>query len=212
MAYIEVQHISKILKKQKVLDDICLEMDKGKIYGFVGRNGSGKSVLMKIICGLLYADEGVIRVNGRQIGKDIDFPENTGALIEQCSFIPYMNGYKNLKVLAQINKKIDTQMIKDMMKIMGLNPDSKKWVYGYSLGMKQRLALTQAFMEDPELLILDEPMNSLDKEAVTLVRKLLIDKKKEGKAIVISSHYKEDIDSLCDKVFLIEEGKINYDK
>lgn len=212
MAYIEVEHVSKSMKKQKVLDDICLEMDKGKIYGFVGRNGSGKSVLMKVICGLLSSDEGVIRVDGKQIGKDIDFPQNTGALIEQCSFIPYMSGYNNLKMLAQINKKIDMQMVKDTMKMMGLNPDSKKWVYGYSLGMKQRLALAQAVMENPELLVLDEPMNSLDKEAVTMVREILLEKKKEGKTIILSSHYKEDIDSLCDEVFLMEEGKIDYDK
>ena len=147
MTYLRVQHVSKILRKQKVLNDICLEMDKGKIYGLIGRNGSGKSVLMKSICGLLIPDEGDIWINGKKIGRDIDFPENTGALIEQCSFIPYLSGEKNLEMLAQINKKIDKQEIKKTMQMLGLDPENKKWVCRYSLGMKQRLALAQAFME-----------------------------------------------------------------
>lgn len=212
MAYIEIQHVSKTLKKQKVLDDICMEMDQGNIYGIVGRNGSGKSVLMKSICGLLVPDEGTIWVNGKRVGKDVDFPENTGALIEQCNFVPYMSGIKNLEMLAKINKKIGRQKIKRNMEMVGLSPDSKKWVYGYSLGMKQRLALVQAFMEDPEVLILDEPMNSLDSEGVALVRDLLKNKKEEGKLVILSSHYKEDIDYLCDHVFLMEAGMIKNDK
>lgn len=212
MTYLRVQHVSKILRKQKVLNNICLEMDKGKIYGLIGRNGSGKSVLMKSICGLLIPDEGDIWINGKKIGRDIDFPENTGALIEQCSFIPYLSGKKNLEMLAQINKKIDKQEIKKTMQMLGLDPENKKWVCRYSLGMKQRLALAQAFMENPELLILDEPMNSLDREGVILVRNILNEKKREGKLIIISSHYQEDIDCLCDKTFFIEEGILQNDK
>lgn len=212
MTYLRVQHVSKILRKQKVLNDICLEMDKGKIYGLIGRNGSGKSVLMKSICGLLIPDEGDIWINGKKIGRDIDFPENTGALIEQCSFIPCLSGEKNLEMLARINKKIDKQEIKKTMQMLGLDPENKKWVCRYSLGMKQRLALAQAFMENPELLILDEPMNSLDREGVILVRNILNEKKREGKLIIISSHYQEDIDCLCDKTFFIEEGILQNDK
>lgn len=212
MTYLRVQHVSKILRKQKVLNDICLEMDKGKIYGLIGRNGSGKSVLMKSICGLLSPDEGDIWINGKKIGRDIDFPENTGALIEQCSFIPCFSGEKNLEMLARINKKIDKQEIKKTMQMLGLDPENKKWVCRYSLGMKQRLALAQAFMENPELLILDEPMNSLDREGVILVRNILNEKKREGKLIIISSHYQEDIDCLCDKAFFIEEGILQNDK
>lgn len=212
MPDIEINGIRKTFKNQTVLDNISFECKSGSIYGLVGHNGSGKSVLMKIICGLLYPDNGYVRIDGKQIGKDTDFPPNTGVIIEQPNFIPYISGYKNLKYLADINKKVGREEIREVMKNIGLDPDSKKWVARYSLGMKQRLAIAQAIMEEPDLLILDEPMNSLDEKGIEDVRRYLLEIKKKGKTIILASHYKEDISVLCDRIIKLENGKIVSDE
>lgn len=212
MYHIEIKNISKSFKGQAVLEEICLGFEYGKIYGLIGHNGSGKSVLMKIICGLMTPDRGIVVVNNRIIGKDVDFPEKIGAVIERYDFNPYTSGFNNLKYLANINKRIDIHRVKDAMRDVGLDPESKKWVYKYSLGMKQRLSLAQAFMEEPELLILDEPMNGLDSEGVKLIRDYLLNLKKQGKTIVLSSHYIEDIDFLCDRIIKLENGRIVSDE
>lgn len=208
MPKIEVKNISKVYKKEKVLDDVNFCVNAGEIFGIVGRNGSGKSVLMKIICGLAAPTSGDIVIDEKIIGKDIDFPENLGAIIEQPAFMQFASGFKNLKFLADINKKIDKAEIRSTMEMVGLNPDSKKWVMNYSLGMKQRLSIAQAIMENPELIILDEPMNGLDKEMVNWLRGYLKEESDKGHTIIISSHIQEDIDILCDHVIELDRGCI----
>ena len=156
---IKVQNISLTIKKTEILKSISIEFERGKIHGLIGRNGSGKTMLMKCICGFVKPTEGTVRVAGKQIGKDCDFPENVGIIIETPGFIPYYSGYKNLKLLADLNKKINGERIKEAMKQVGLDPALKRHVKKYSLGMRQRLGLAQAIMEKPRLLILDEPFN-----------------------------------------------------
>ncbi len=208
MPDIIVNNLKKIFKKQVVLENINLEFNEGKIYGLVGHNGSGKSVLMKIICGLLYADEGEVLIDGKRIGKDIDFLPNTGVIIEQPRFIPYLSGYRNLKLLADINNNVGKKEIIDTLEKVGLSYKSKKWVGKYSLGMKQRLSIAQAIMENPSILILDEPMNGLDSEGVKMFRNCILKAKEEGKIIILASHYIDDINMLCDRILRLENGRI----
>ena len=165
-AVIRVQHVSKEFGRQKVLDDVSLEFYGGKIYGIIGRNGSGKTVLLKCICGLLQVSEGTIIVQDKVVGQEVDFPENIGFIIETPGFLPNDSGFKNLKYLASIKRKIDDEAIRTYMDLVGLDPDDKKRVGKYSLGMRQRLGIAQALMEDPDIIILDEPMNTLDYDEV----------------------------------------------
>lgn len=164
--------------------------------------------LFKMICGYMYPDKGRIIVNNDVIGKDVDFPDSLGALIETPGFICYQSGYTNLLYLAKIRNKITGKKVKDTIRLVGLDPDSRKWVGKYSLGMRQRLGIAQAIMEDPDILILDEPMNGLDEKGVEDIRKLLLDYKSEGRIILLTSHNKEDINALCDEVFYLQGGKI----
>lgn len=205
---ISVENVGLTIGKNAILRDINMEMCKGKIYGFVGRNGSGKTMLMKCICGFVRVTDGKITVNGKQVGEDVDFPDNIGIIIENPEFVPYYNGYKNLKLLADVKKKIGKEEIRDAMIMAGLDPDLKLHVGRYSLGMRQRLGISQAIMEDPDILILDEPMNGLDNEGVEDVRKILLKLKQKGKTVIIASHNKEDINILCDKVWNLEHGRI----
>lgn len=205
---IEVKNISKSFKNAQVLKSVSLEVEEGTICGLVGLNGSGKTVLMKAICGFLLPDEGEVLVRGKRIGKDCDFPENVGAIIENPGFSQFISGFKNLKNLASIQNKIDDEKIRDTMRLVGLDPDSKKWVSKYSLGMRQRLGIAQAIMEDQDILILDEPMNGLDKQGVADVRKILLELKEQGKTIILASHNMSDIDILCDKVYEMDAGEI----
>lgn len=203
---ITIKSVSLIIKKTEILKSISIEFEKGKIHGLIGRNGSGKTMLMKCICGFVKPTNGTIIVDGKQIGKDCDFPENAGIIIETPGFIPYYSGYKNLKLLADLNKKINSDKIKESMRQVGLDPNLKRHVKKYSLGMKQRLGLAQAIMENPDLLILDEPMNGLDKDGVADMRKYLLNLKKQGKTILIASHSAEDIEILCDTVCEMDKG------
>lgn len=206
MEKIELIGVNKSFKEEKVLKDICLTLTDNKIYGFVGRNGSGKSVLFKIICGYVIADSGKIMIDGKELGKDMDFPEGLGALIETPGFIWYQSGFENLRYLARIRNKINDAQVKDAIRQVGLNPDSKKWVGKYSMGMKQRLGIAQAIMEYPDILVLDEPMNALDEEGVEEIRQLLLKYRQLGRCILITSHNREDIEILCDEVFKIKSG------
>lgn len=203
---IKVNKLSLTLKKTEILKSISVEFDNGKIHGLIGRNGSGKTMLMKCICGFIRPTNGAITVDGKRIGKDCDFPKNVGIIIETPGFIPYYSGYKNLKLLADLNKKISAKQIRDSMKQVGLDPDIKRHVKKYSLGMRQRLGLAQAIMENPDILILDEPMNGLDKDGVKDMRKFLLEYKNQGKTIVIASHSSEDIEILCDTVCEMDKG------
>ncbi len=203
---IEVNDLSLIIKNNPILSDVNVTFERGKIHGLIGRNGSGKTMLMKCICGFVRPTSGKIAVDGKRIGKDCDFPDNTGIIIETPGFIPYYSGFKNLKLLADLRGKIKAGDIKSTMQKVGLDPDLKRHVRKYSLGMRQRLGLAQAIMEDPDLLILDEPMNGLDKDGVKDMRQYLLDLKAQGKTILIASHSAEDIDVLCDTVCEMDKG------
>ncbi len=205
-SYIRIIDVSKRFKNDLVLDHISLDMEQGKIYGFAGRNGSGKTVLFKLISGLLKPDSGEIIVAGKKLGKDMDFPENMGIMIETPGFLNQYSAYKNLEYLAKIRNKISTDDVKKAIEMVGLDANDKKRVGKYSLGMRQRLGIAQAIMENPHLLILDEPMNSLDTEGIRLVRGILEKTREYGATVLISSHYKDDIDVLCDSVYEVEKG------
>ena len=188
------------------MNDVNISFEKGKIHGIVGRNGSGKTVLFKCICGLMHPEEGVILVNGKRVGRDVDMPEDIGAIIEAPGFLPNYSGYKNLRFLANIRRKIGKEEILSVLKTVGLDPESRKHVGKYSLGMRQRLGIAQAIMEDPEILILDEPMNGLDNAGVQDIRALLLELKAQGKTILLASHNHEDIAALCDTVHEMDGG------
>ncbi|MDE6421412.1 MAG: ATP-binding cassette domain-containing protein [Lachnospiraceae bacterium] len=209
MSEISIRNVELVLEKTTILDDVCMEMKKGNIYGLIGRNGSGKTMLMKCICGFVKPTNGNIMVRNQVVGKDIDFPENMGILIENPGFISYYSGMKNLIMLAELNRKIDRRQVEETMRFVGLDPKMKRHVQKYSLGMKQRLGIAQAIMEDPDILILDEPMNGLDKEGVKDMRTLFLELKKKGKTILIASHNAGDIDELCDHVWEMEHGRSN---
>ena len=206
--YIKIKNVSKSFNDNKVINNVNVSFEKGKIHGIVGKNGSGKTILIKMMCGFIKPDEGTITINNKIIGKDVDFPDNVGAIIETPGFLPNLSAYKNLSYLASLKGKIGKEEINEAIKNVGLNPNDKKHVGKYSLGMKQRLGLAQAIMEDPDLLILDEPMNALDKNGVNDVRNLLIKLREDGKTIIIISHNSEDIDFLCDTVHEMEDGML----
>ena len=208
-AMISIENLNKQFKNQLVLNNINVKFSNGHIYGIIGRNGSGKTVLLKCICGFLKPTTGVISVNHKIVGKDIDFPENLGFIIETPGFLLNYSGYKNLKYLASIQKKIDSNEIKESMSLVGLDSADKKHVGKYSMGMRQRLGIAQAIMEKPDILVLDEPMNALDKNGVEEMRRLFLKMKSEGKLILLTSHNREDIEILCDEVYEMEEGILN---
>lgn len=206
---IKVVNLTKTYGNINVLDNVSVNFERGQIHGLVGRNGSGKTMLMKCICGFVMPTKGSIIVEGKIIGKDIDIPKNIGAIIENPGFLANYSGYNNLKFLASINKKIDKEQIRQTLKTVGLDPDSKKHVSKYSMGMRQRLGLAQALMEDPDILFLDEPMNGLDKRGVEEMRALFSRLREEGKTIIMANHSAEDIDILCDTVYEMDLGVIH---
>lgn len=205
---IVVEEVSKSYKGISVLDHVNISFEKGKIHGIIGRNGSGKTVFIKVICGLVRPDEGHVSVNGKEIGKDADFPESIGVIIEAPGFLPNLSAYRNLDYLASLKGVIGKEEIRNAMSLVGLDPDDRKHVGKFSLGMKQRLGIAQAIMENPDILILDEPMNALDKSGVAEIRELLLRLKAEGKTILIVSHNAEDIRMLCDTVHEMDGGKL----
>lgn len=205
---IKVSHVSKKFKGVNVLNDISLTCESGKIYGIVGHNGSGKTVLFKTICGFLSYDEGEISINGKIMGRDRDMLTEAGIIIEDPGFLRTWSAYHNLEFLYTLRNKKDKKYLCSILKQVGLDPKLRRPVGKFSLGMKQRLAIAQAIMERPEILILDEPMNGLDKNGVQEIRELLLRMKKENKLIILASHNREDIDILCDEVYEMEEGVI----
>lgn len=205
---IYVNNLSLKIQKDIILSDVDLHVEKGKITGLVGRNGCGKTMLMKCITGFVKPTQGEVIFDGKKIGEDVDFPKNTGIIIETPSFVPYYSGYKNLMELASLQKKIGKNEVEEVLKKVGLYEARNKLVRKYSLGMRQRLGIAQALMENPETLILDEPMNGLDNECVTLVREILMELKAKGKTILLVSHNTEDIRVLCDVIHEMDKGKI----
>lgn len=207
-SYIHVSDATKVIQGHTVLSHINLELNKGQIYGFRGSNGSGKTMLFRAISGLIRLTEGEIIVNDKHIGKDISFPENMGLLIEHPGFIPEYTGFKNLELLSLIQGKISKEQIKDALSKVGLDPNDKRKYKKYSLGMRQRLGIAQAIMEEPELIILDEPTNGLDEDGVKLINDLLLNLKARGKTLLIASHDCESLDNVSDEIYQIANGKI----
>lgn len=206
MAVISVEHVRLTVGAAQILRDISVQFEAGEIHGIVGRNGSGKTMLMKCICGFIRPTAGRIVVDGNQVGRDVDFPPDLGLLIETPGFIPYYSGLKNLELLAAVNRRASREKLEACMELLGLGDAKGKRVSKYSMGMRQRLGIAQAIMEDPKLLILDEPLNGLDEQGVEDIRALLLELKRQGKTILLSSHNGEDIDLLCDSVCKMAGG------
>ncbi|MCM1026903.1 MAG: ATP-binding cassette domain-containing protein [Roseburia sp.] len=205
---LKISGLTKSFRKRVVLDHIDLELEFGNIYGFVGANGSGKSVFFKTVCGFLRADSGTVALGDRVLGKDMDFLPELGVLIEKPGFIENYTQFENLKYLAQINGKIRDGEIRAALEAVGLDPNNREKVKNFSLGMRQRLAIAQAIMEDQKILILDEPFNGLDKEGAAQIRGLISRLKSPDRLILLTSHIPGDLEELADVVFAFAEGKI----
>lgn len=205
---IVMEDLHKAFGKEEILHGISHVFEAGKIHGIIGNNGSGKTVMMKCICGFLRPDQGHVRVSGKEVGKDIDFPDDLGIIIETPGFLPGLTGFRNLKLLASLRDIADEEKIRETILRVGLDPGLKKPVSKYSLGMRQRLGIAQAIMEDPALLILDEPFNGLDKHGVAQIRSLIKELREEGKTILLASHNQTDIDELCDTVCEMDAGRL----
>lgn len=203
---IKVKDVCKYFSKTQVLDHVNMECRQGEITGIIGRNGAGKTVLFKIICGLLSLDSGEILINGIKRERQTDVLPSVGIIIEEPAFLKNYSGIKNLEYLYMINNKNNRQYLERIMEKVGLDPKSKKHVGKYSMGMRQRLAIAQSIMEEPEFLVLDEPFNGLDSHGVNEMRELFLELKKRGKVILIASHNSEDINILCDNVYSMESG------
>ena len=203
---IKLEHYTKIIKENTILNDITLELKSGKIYAFVGHNGSGKSMLFKAICGFIKPTSGKVKVRNKVISKDICFPEKIGILIETVGLLPNLTAFENLKILASIQNEITDNDIKDTLSMVGLDPENKKPIKKYSLGMKQKVGIAQAIMEKPEIIIFDEPMNGLDLESVNNIRNIILDLKAKGNTILLASHNESDIDILADEIFQLNNG------
>ena len=206
--YIQLTNISKTFGKQTVLQTLTMGFEEGMIHGIIGRNGSGKTVLMKMLLGILKPTTGTVIVGDKRIRKDVDFPESAGAIIETIEFIPYMSAYQNLADIAAMRGNLSKTQIKEVLEMVGLGNVGRKHVSKFSMGMRQRLAIAQAVMESPKLLILDEPMNGMDEKGVEEMRRLILARKAAGTTIILSSHNIEDIRILCDQVYRIDAGVV----
>lgn len=208
MRIIQLEQATKRFNENIVLNNITVSFKQGLIHGIIGRNGSGKTMLLKVICGFVPLTSGKIFVNNVQLGKGTDVPSDVGIIIETPGFLPNYSAFQNLKLLAKIKNNVSIDRIQEVMCLVGLDPDNKKHVSKLSMGMRQRLGIAQAIMEDPSLLILDEPFNGLDANGIEDMRNLLLDQKEQGKTILMASHSSEDIKCLCDNVIRMEQGRI----
>ena len=207
-AAVRIKNLSRDFGRERVLHGVTRDFEAGRIHGIVGNNGSGKTVLMKCICGFLPPTGGEVIVGGLRVGRDVDFPPDLGAIIETPGFLPALSGVRNLEALAALNRRVDLAGIARAIRRVGLDPLLKKPVAKYSLGMRQRLGFAQAIMENPDILILDEPMNGLDNTGVQDIRTLLLELKAQGKTILLASHNREDISVLCDTVHEMDGGRL----
>lgn len=205
---IEMKNISKKVKGNKVLDDVNYTFEPGRIYGLFGSNGSGKTMLLRTIAGLIHPTEGKIEIDGKVLHKDISFPDNLGIIIEHMQLLPQYDALTNLKIIARIKKKASEIDMKDAISAVGLNPNSPLKVKKYSLGMKQRLNIAQAIFEKPNILLLDEPTNAIDEDGVLLIQELLLKERERGATIIIASHNKDDIAHLCDYQLRMKNGML----
>lgn len=206
--YIKCENATKKIKDRLVLNNICISLEKGKVHGIRGYNGSGKTMLLRAIAGLIKLSEGKIIVDKKTVGKDTPFPENVGVLIEYPSFIPDYTGFKNLLFLAKIKNKINEEEIRKTLLMVGLDPNDKRKFKKYSLGMKQRLGIAQAIMEKPDLLLLDEPTNALDEKGIQLMVQIIKEIKNDGKTIIVTSHDREFLGQVADDIYTISEGVV----
>lgn len=209
---IKLEHVTKSFKGIEIIRDVSTTFESGNIYGLIGKNGSGKSVFLKMLCGFYFPTSGSIYYNDDKLDVKNDFPKNTRALIENPDFIPELTGYENLKLLADIQNKIGDTQIFEALKVVNLYDEKDKKYSKYSLGMKQKLGIAQVIMEDPEVMIFDEPLNGIESDTAIKLRKFFIEKKKAGKLIIVASHIKDDINLLCDTVYKFENGKISYEE
>lgn len=208
MMNIKISHVSKTIKNNPVIKDISMELQSGAVYGFKGINGSGKTMLMRLISGLIRPSQGEISMNGKILGKDISFPNSIGVFLENPAFLDAYSGFNNLKLLASIKSVASDEDIRNTLLRVGLDPDSNKKYKKYSLGMKQRLGIAAAIMEKPEIVILDEPTNSLDEDGVDLVKHIVRNEKERGALVVVSCHDGEILKGMSDEVFLLEQGRL----
>lgn len=206
---LEVSHISKSIKNRPILVDISLSLESGNVYGIVGRNGSGKTMLFRALSGLMRVDAGEIYCNGKKLHTDIDVLPNLGIILENADLYPEYTCFKNLQLLGKINKKVDDTMIAQVIEKLGLDPKDKRTYRKYSLGMKQRAKIAQAIMESPEVLILDEPTNALDEQGVQDVRQIILAEKNRGTLVILASHSQEDIRYLSDTVYYMSNGHLS---
>ena len=209
---VKLSNVTKSFRKERVLRGITHSFEQGKIHGIMGFNGSGKTVMFKCICGFLRPDSGAVIVQGRRIGKDGDFPQSVGMIIESPGFLPHISGFANLKRLAAIRNRVTDEQIRESMARVGLDPFSKKKVGQYSLGMRERLGIAQAIMEDPGLLVLDEPFNGLDKRGAEEVCCLLDSLRKRGRTILVAAHNMLEIEYLCDTICEMDAGVLTQVK
>lgn len=209
---IEIKEISKSFRGVKVLKNVSMTLESGHIYGFIGHNGSGKTVLLKLICAFFEPTTGEILFNDTNIIKNNEYPPSTRALIERPTFISELSGKENLELLAKVQKKIGEKEIENALEKVGLEKEKDKLYYKYSLGMKQKLGIAQVLMEDPQILILDEPFNGLDDESAKNIRQILLEEKKKGKLIILATHLKEDIELLCDELYKFDDGVVTKEE
>lgn len=200
------KNVNKVIGGKQILKDVNLSLESGHVYGFVGRNGSGKTMLFRALSGLMRLSSGEVSLDGQILHKDIKVVPDLGIVIENAGLYPELSGLENLKLLAKLNHKIGETEIREAIIRLGLNPDDKKPFRKYSMGMKQRIVLAQAIMEHPKILMLDEPTNALDEDGVADIRQIIMEEKKKGTMVLIASHNKEDIEMLADKVFAVKEG------
>ena len=208
MTKIEVSNVVKTIRNNTVIDDITVSFDSGKIYGLKGINGSGKTMLMRLICGLIRPTKGSILINGKMLWRDITFPESIGILLENPAFLDFYSGRENLHMLAAIKKTTDDRRIRQVLDMVGLNPEDKKKYKKYSLGMKQRLGIAAAIMESPDIVLLDEPTNALDSDGIERFKKILEKERERGALIILTCHDYETLRDLCDEIYMIEGGKL----
>lgn len=203
-----LKSVSKVINHTVVLDDINCRFSGGNIYGIVGPNGSGKTMLLRAISGLIIPTGGEVIIDGKRLHKDISIPPSLGLIIERPEFLSYLTGLDNLKQLASIKRIVSDETIKRYMQLFDLDPESRQTMRRYSLGMKQKIGIIQALMENPDVLVLDEPFNALDEKSVMLLRDLLRKRRDEGKLIIVTSHHKDDIEAVCNHVMTMQGGSL----